>query len=471
MYSQWFSKANLASPLSFLCLVPTIMAQEPWMGIHIRIGKEKLLLFLYFAGIIFVGSVLLSLSFATSGGRMRYIDALFTATSAVCVTGLTVVDTLSLTRAGQTVVILLIQFGGLGIITFSTLYLFLPRRKISIVTRGLTGDYTVPSFEFRTRKIIAQIVSWTAAFELTGALIIWPRLSQHGYTLFDALFHAISAFCNAGFSTLRSGMESFRDDVLMNSVTMILIVAGGLGFIVLQDIARFIRREKLHLTYHSSIVLRTSAALILCGAACFLALEHNHAYRGMSGGSKVMASFFQSVTARTAGFDTIPQAKLSSAAQFVTILLMFIGASPGSTGGGVKTTTFYLMLLVALRFREGGGVLVDRNRTIVPSSVFKAAAVMVRGALIVLVVTVTLLIAERAQGRQVGIETAVFESVSAFGTVGLSIGITPTLSVISKLALIGAMFMGRVGLFAMAIPHSRLSAEPYAMAPKADILL
>jgi trk system potassium uptake protein TrkH len=150
---------------------------------------------------------------------------------------------------------------------------------------------------------------------------------------------------------------------------------------------------------------------------------------------------------------------------------MFIGASPASTGGGIKTTTFYLMLLVALRFREERGVLVDRNRTILPSSIFKAAAAVVRAVLIVLVVTATLLIAERANGRPLGLETAVFESVSAFGTVGLSIGITPTLSVASKLALISAMFMGRVGLFAMAIPHSRLSTEPYTVAPKADILL
>lgn len=441
------------------------------MNIRFRVSKDTLFLLFYFMGIILLGSVLFSLPFATQHGGMRYIDALFTATSAVCVTGLTVVDTLSLTRAGQTVLIFLIQFGGLGIITFSTLYLFAPRRKISMITRGLAEDYSVPSFEFHTRKIIAQIVMWTAAFELTGALIIWPVLSKSGYSLFDSIFHAVSAFCNAGFSTLQSGMESFRDNVVMNGVTMILIVAGGLGFIVLQDIARFIRKKKLHLTYHSSIVLRTSVSLIVVGALMFLVLEYNHAYQGMSGGSKIMASLFQSITARTAGFDTVSQAKLTSSAQFVTILLMFIGASPGSTGGGVKTTTFYLMLLVALRFKEEEGVLVDRNRTIMPQSIFKAAAVVVRAILIVLVVTVILLISEQIHGHAVGIETAVFESVSAFGTVGLSIGITPGLSVVSKLALIGAMFMGRVGLFAMAIPHSRLSPERYAVAPRADILL
>lgn len=437
----------------------------------IRLGKETLFLLLYFTGIILAGSALLAMPFSSRQGSLRYIDALFTATSAVCVTGLSVVDTLSLSRTGQAVLLLLIQFGGLGIIAFSTLYLFLPRRRISVMTRGFAGEYSVPSFEYRTRNIIAQIIRWTAAFELIGALLIWPKLAQQGYSLFDALFHSISAFCNAGFSTIRAGMESYRDDPLMNIVTMSLIVAGGLGFVVLQDLWHLLRNKKLHLTYHSSIVLKTSAALIVAGAALIFALEYRHAFAGMSGASKVMASFFQSVTSRTAGFDTVAQANFTSAAQFITIILMFIGASPASTGGGVKTTTFYLMVLAATRYREDRGVLVDHNRTILPASLIKASAVIVRAFAIVLVATSIVLIAEQAHGNPVNIETAVFESVSAFATVGLSIGITPHLSVISKLALISAMFMGRVGLFAMAIPHSRRSPERYAEAPKADILL
>jgi len=441
------------------------------MGIDIRVGKEKLLLLLYFTGIILAGSLLLSMPFSSRQGSMRYIDALFTATSAVCVTGLAVVDTLSLSRIGQAILLLLIQFGGLGIIAFSTLYLFLPRRRISVTTRGFAGEYSVPTFEYRTRNIIAQIIRWTVAFELIGALVIWPVLARSGYTLFDAVFHAISAFCNAGFSTLRSGMESFRDNALMNFVTMGLIVAGGLGFIVLQDVWHLLRRKKLHLTYHSSIVLRTSAGLIVVGAVLFLVLEYNHGFAGMSGGSKFMASLFQSITSRTAGFDTVAQAKFTSAAQFITIILMFIGASPASTGGGVKTTTFYLMLLAAIRYREDRDVLVDRNRTIMPNSMIKASAVIIRAFAIVLMATSIILIAEQVHGSPVNIETAVFESVSAFATVGLSIGITPHLSVVSKLALIAAMFMGRVGLFAMAIPHSRRSPERYSESPKADILL
>lgn len=442
------------------------------MSIRIRIGRQKLLLFLYFGGIITAGSILLSFSPYYSGsGRMPYIDALFISTSAVCVTGLSTIDMTLLSRIGQFFVILLIQFGGLGIITFSTIYLLAPRRRISIITRGIANDYSIPSIEFRTRNIIAQIITWTAVFELLGTLVVLPVLLRHGYTLFDAVFHSISAFCNAGFSTLKSGLESFRDNAVMNIMTMILIICGGLGFIVLQDIAKNLSGKKMHLSYHSSVVLRTTAALILSGAFLIFLLESNNAFKGMSTGSKIMASFFQSVTARTAGFDTVPQGNLSSISQFVTIALMFIGASPASTGGGIKTTTFYLLMLVAFRFREGGGMLVDRNRTIMPHSIVKATAILVRAALIVLFTTSIILIAESARGNMLGIETVVFESVSAFGTVGLSIGITPHLSAISKLALIAAMFMGRVGLFAMALPVSGLSPEKYAKAPEADILL
>lgn len=442
------------------------------MSIRIRIGRQKLLLFLYFGGIITAGSILLSFSPYYSGsGRMPYIDALFISTSAVCVTGLSTIDMTLLSRIGQFFVILLIQFGGLGIITFSTIYLLAPRRRISIITRGIANDYSIPSIEFRTRNIIAQIITWTAVFELLGTLVVLPVLLRHGYTLFDAVFHSISAFCNAGFSTLKSGLESFRDNAVMNIMTMILIICGGLGFIVLQDIAKNLSGKKMHLSYHSSVVLRTTAALILSGAFLIFLLESNNAFKGMSTGSKIMASFFQSVTARTAGFDTVPQGNLSSISQFVTIALMFIGASPASTGGGIKTTTFYLLMLVALRFREGGGMLVDRNRTIMPHSIVKATAILVRAALIVLITTSIILIAESARGNMLGIETVVFESVSAFGTVGLSIGITPHLSAISKLALIAAMFMGRVGLFAMALPVSGLSPEKYAKSPEADILL
>ncbi|MCX8013319.1 MAG: potassium transporter, partial [Rectinema sp.] len=244
---------------------------------HVTIGKDKVLLVLYFFGLIAVGSMVLSFPFAMRKGTLRYIDALFTATSAVCVTGLTTVDTTGFSRAGQAIIAMLIQMGGLGIISFSTIYLFLPRRRISVFTRGFAGDYTIPTVEYRTRTVISRIIAWTLIFEVLGTLSILPTLSQAGYSFFDAVFHSISAFCNAGFSTVRGGMESFRDNVTMNIATMVLIISGGLGFIVLQDISRFMRGKKAHLSYHSSVVVRTSLWLIVGGALLFFIFESNHA--------------------------------------------------------------------------------------------------------------------------------------------------------------------------------------------------
>lgn len=436
-----------------------------------RIGKEKLIPLLYFLGTILAGSLLLVLPISSKEGSLSYLDALFEATSAVCVTGLAVIDTTKLSRFGQTVIILLIQLGGLGIVTFSTLYIFMPRRRVSVTTHGMIRDYTLSSVEYRTRRTIREIVGWTFGFELIASLVIWPTLARNGYSFYDAIFHSISAFCNAGFSTLQSGMESFRDNVILNVVTMLLIVFGGIGFIVLQDMARFFKKEKRHLSYHSLVVLRTTAALIVLGAIVFYLLEHNHAYKEMSQGSKIMAAFFQSITSRTCGFDTVPQANLSGSSQLATIILMFIGASPGSTGGGIKTVTLYILILVAFRMREGGDTIVDRYRTVTPNTVFKAITALVRGAIIVLFATAILLVAERASGHTIGLETAVFECVSAFGTVGLSIGITPYLTAVSKLVLIAAMFMGRAGLFVLAIPPSKYSPEPFAKYPRADVLL
>lgn len=442
------------------------------MSIGFKLSKSKsLLILLYFSGFISVGSIFLAMPFSSKVGSMPVIDALFTATSAVCVTGLTTVDTLSYSRFGQFVIILLIQFGGLGIITFSTLYVFIPMRRTSVTARGLASDYAVPSIEYRAKKIIAHILAWTAGFELAGALIILPVLLNNSYTPFDAIFQSISAFCNAGFSTFKSGMESFRDEPVTNIVTMALIVFGGLGFIVLEDIAKNLKKEKLHLSYHSSVVLRTTASLIIVGALLIYLLERENAFKSMSVASKIMASFFQSITARTAGFNTVPQANFSNVGQFITIILMFIGASPGSTGGGIKTTTFYLLLVIAFGYRESSDELIDKNRTIMPSLVIKVVTILVRAVIIVLFASSALLLAEHAHGNYVGIETAVFECVSAFGTVGLSIGITPHLSSISKLILIATMFMGRVGLFAMAIPQPRNAAERYAQPPQADILV
>lgn len=435
-----------------------------------RIGRDKLLLFGYFIGWIVTGTVLLSLPAARRGNPLPVIDALFTATSAVCVTGLATVDTTSFTRFGQSVILLLIQAGGLGIITFATMYLFLPRTPVSVITRRFAGDYTVPGIEFRTRRLVGAILGSTILFELAGMIVAMPSVLRAGYGIFDALFHAVSAFCNAGFSTFRGGMQAFRDDVVMNFNTMILIVAGGLGFVVMQDLMKVIRKEKLHLAYHSSVVLRTTGFLLMAGWAGFLVTEWTHAYRSFPVPTRVLAALFQAVTPRTAGFDTVAQASLSSAGQLLTMFLMLIGASPASTGGGIKTTTFYLVMMVAFRFREGRDFVRDHGRKIAPSAIYKAMAIIIRAMMIISLGALTLLLAERSRGHMFNVEQAVFESISAFGTVGLSLGLTPSLGTVSKLALVAEMFIGRVGFFSMALPAVRDEIAAIDV-PTAEVML
>jgi len=440
--------------------------------VSIRIGRDRILFFGYFIGVILLGSLLLSLPAAWKGaGRLRYIDAFFTSTSAVCVTGLITVDTAAYSRFGQFVIMCLIQTGGLGLITFATLYLAMPRRRLSIVSRGLITDYSLAEVEYQPKKVIKTIVGLTFAIEGIGTLIMNLRLAVRGYPFFTAAFHAVSAFCNAGFSTFPDNLERFARDPVINITMMALIVLGGLGFIVMRDVGKLIVREKKQLSYHSSVVLRTTAALIIAGAVILLALEYNGAFRGLTAGQKVMAAFFASITPRTAGFDTIIPANFGRGSVLVTILLMFIGASPASTGGGIKTTTFFILVMTAFRYRDGSDSVDYRGRAIGGHTVFKAVAVVVKGLLVVFVAAIIILVGEKARGNSISSIDAIYEVVSAFATVGLSVGITAGLGDVSKLTLIAAMFIGRVGLFAMALPKTGKKIEGYAHLPGADLMI
>lgn len=441
-------------------------------SVSIRIGRDRILFFGYFIGIILLGSLLLSIPTAWKGAeKLRYIDALFTSTSAVCVTGLITVDTAVYSRFGQFVIMCLIQAGGLGLITFATLYLAVPRRRLSIVSRGLITDYSLAEVEYQPKKVIKTIVGLTFAIEGIGMLVMNLRFSALGYPFFAAAFHAVSAFCNAGFSTFPDNLERFARDPVINITVMSLIVMGGLGFIVMRDVGKLIVREKKQLSYHSSVVLRTSAALIVAGAAILLALEYNGAFRGLTIGQKVMAALFASITPRTAGFDTITPANFSRGSVLVTILLMFIGASPASTGGGIKTTTFFILVMTAFRYRDGADSVDYHGRSIGGHTVFKAVGVVVKGLLVVFGATIIILVSEKARGNSIPSIDAIYEVVSAFATVGLSLGITAGLGDASKLTLIAAMFIGRVGLFAMALPKTGKKIEGYARLPGADLMI
>jgi len=441
---------------------------------RLRISSTKVVVFGYFIFIILVGSLLLMLPMAWKGAaELRYIDALFTATSAVCVTGLITVDTASYTRLGQTVIALLIQTGGLGIITFATIYLASPRKRISLVNRAIIKDYYIDEVEYKPKEMIRHILTATFVIEGLGAALLFLRFRHLEDGVFLSIFHAVSAFCNAGFSTFSDNLEGYVGDSLVSITIMSLIVTGGIGFLVMRDVALCALKRKRRLSYHSKMALGVTAFLILVGALTFFALEYHRSMKGLAPAQKVIASFFQSVTPRTAGFDTIPQARLSTPSVLITIMLMFIGASPGSTGGGVKTTTFFVVLLAAFRGTDESDKLTVGRRSVSAQTIIKAVGVIGKGLGIIMAAVILLLVVEhdRAGSGPLGLTQALFEVVSAFGTVGLSLGITSSLGDAAKSILILTMFAGRVGIFAMALPRSARRIERYADFPSTDVLI
>lgn len=437
----------------------------------IHIGRDRVLLLGFFILVILAGSFSLILPGVFGAAKLPYIDALFTSTSAVCVTGLITVDTAQFTRLGQVFIMILIQTGGLGIITFATLFLAMPRRRISIVSKGMIGEYAVAGVEYRPKVIVRSIIKYTLLIEGLGAAIYAIRFVSLGLSPFHGIFHAVSAFCNAGFSTFSNNLESYVTDPVINFTTMFLIIFGGLGFIVMRDVRNYVFGERKRLSYHSRVVLKTTVFLILAGAFAFFLLEKSQTFATLTFPQKVMASLFQSVTPRTAGFDTIAQNLFSKGSILLTMVLMFIGASPASTGGGVKTTTFFILVATAFRYKDSSDVVNQGDRSILPRTVFKAVGVVIKGILIVLAGTVAITIAENIAGKNPSLESVVFETISAFGTVGLSQGITSSLEPISKFVLIMIMFIGRVGLFALALPKASRDVEGYARLPGADILI
>ena len=440
----------------------------------LRTSNDKIAILTYFSGMILVGSLLLMLPGAWQGPKpLPYIDALFTSTSAVCVTGLIVVDTALYSRFGQAVIALLIQFGGLGLISFATIYIALPRRRISLVNRSIIKDYYIDEVEFEPKRMIGNILASTFAMEAVGAGLLYLRFRDLPDGAFVAVFHAISAFCNAGFSTFPDNLEGYVADPLVLFPMMALIVAGGIGFVVLRDFAMRLKGRKRRLSYHSRVALAVTGILLVLGAAVFLALETDHAYSALAGFQKALAALFQAVTPRTAGFDTIPQDRLSGTSVLVTMLLMFIGASPASTGGGMKTTTFFVLALAAFRGTDDDGSVIIGRRSLPAKSIVKAVGIFGKAVALVLASILAILVAERVRvaSGEIGLVQVIFESVSAFATAGLSLGITPSLSLAAKLVLILTMFAGRIGLFAMSLPLRSRRLDRFVDFPTTDVLI
>ena len=418
---------------------------------------------LSFAGVILAGAVLLWFPFSATKGHLTFMDALFTSTSAVCVTGLGVIDTgKDLSIIGQVITLFLIQTGGLGIITFSTVFFVLMGRGISFREREIVQSTFLYTFR-RDFMVIAKSVLWfTLVTESLGAFFLLIRFSQDfpmGRAIYQAIYHAVSAFNNAGFSLFSDNLMSYQGDPIVNFTIMGLIVHGGIGFIVQYEILSWLKRKQKRLSVHTKIAVITTAILITSGTLLFYVFERNHIIKDVPVLNKFLASLFQSVTPRTAGFNTVDIGLLTNASLLLMIVLMFIGASPGSTGGGVKTTSAALLGLLMWNRLKGNTEVNVFNRTVPREIVGRCVSIIFASAFSVAIIWSVLLIAEEwnlppLETRQHFVEY-LFDTVSAFGTVGLSMGVTPKLNDIQKLALVLMMFVGRVGPLTLAFSLSR----------------
>ncbi len=408
--------------------------------------------------LIFGGTFLLMLPFS-SNRHVSIIDALFTSTSASCVTGLIVYDTgTQWTLAGQIIILLLIQLGGLGIMTFSTLGAFIIAGKINLRNRQMIeeslGGMSIP----KPGKLLSAIVLGTLVFETIGALLLTLRFIKQ-YPFFKALyygiFHSISAFCNAGFALYPDSLERYQNDVTVNLVIMSLIITGGIGFWVLFDIIHLFKNRRRKLGYHSAIVISTSAVLILGGMLAILLLEWNNSLSHLAFPYKIMNAAFQSITTRTAGFNTIRIENFSNGSIMIMMILMLIGASPGSCGGGIKTSTFaVIMAMIFSRLSDQRQVRLFK-RGVPEQIISKAIAILFFSLILLTIAIIFLLMTEHHPGiavpeRATFIEV-VFEAFSALGTVGLSMGLTPVLTSSGKVIVVFLMFLGRIGPLAIAL--------------------
>lgn len=410
------------------------------------------LVLLTFAMAITVGTLLLLLPRATNTGQsMPFIDALFTATSATCVTGLIVVDTGSyFSSFGQGIILALIQIGGLGIMSLTAFAAVVAGRGMGMRESAVMKDVLSSDFIGEVTKLLRNIILITAVCEIAGVLVlsrIWARdFAAPMQTFYYSLFHSISAFCNAGFSLFVNSLEGFahRADVVLTFA--ILIIIGGLGFMVVSNlIFSFVSRIKgnriqARLSLHSKTVLATSGILLVFGTVFFFLLEGGRSIGSMPFGDRFLSAFFTSVTARTAGFNTTSMGAIAIPSALLVMLLMFVGASPGGTGGGVKTSTFAVLISTLGSILRGRPNVEMFKRALPQDVVNKAICVVILSFGLVFIASLTISVVESQPLTEV-----LFETVSAFGTVGLSRGLTRDLTIVSKMTIIMTMFFGRIG--------------------------
>ena len=412
--------------------------------------------------VIAVGTLLLTLPISSRTGRLGVIDAMFTATSATCVTGLVVRDTWSqFSLFGQVIILMLIQVGGLGLVTLTSFFALAARRRMGFRDLRLLGESVSADGLSKATEVLKIVIKLAAAFEAVGiVLLLFAFVPQFGAEgVWVSVFTAISAFCNAGFDLFGrfgaySSLVPYVNNYYVQAVIMFMIMAGGLGFMVWVELAEY--RKKRRLSLHAKVVLQFSVIFWVGGAVLLALLEWSNprTMGGLSVPGKIMAALFQSVSTRTAGMNTIDLAACSPISKLLMSVLQFIGAAPGSTGGGVKVTTFAVLILTIRSVAQGRDDCVIGGHHIESKTVYRALTIIVIGAVAAFGSAV---VVYYNTAETVSVIDCIFESCSAFGTVGLSVGITGQLNTGAKLLYMACMFMGRVGPVSLAIS---LTAKP-----------
>lgn len=430
---------------------------------------------LFFVAVIAIGTLLLCLPIASKSREWTpLLDSAFTATSATCVTGLIVRDTFThWSLFGQLVILTMIQIGGLGVMTIIMTFSVFAKKKISLYERKLLMQSAGTIRASEIIRLLRQITKVTLICEGAGAVILATRFCPElGIVkgLYYSVFHAVSAFCNAGFDLMGrygqfSSLTPFYSDITVNITVCALIICGGIGFIVWQDIVTHgIKFKKYSL--HSKIALTTSAALILSGWLIFFLVERNYSLSTLSTGEKILAAFFQSVTSRTAGFNTVPLNRLSGAGVVLMSVLMMIGGSPGSTAGGIKTTTVAVMFFELIAAAKGDKDTVIFKRRLEDDTVKRAGAIISAYTAAVIIALIAISSAENLP-----LSDVLFEVASAVGTVGLTVGITPSLSSFSHIILMLLMFAGRIGGLTIIVAFAERREHAKLTRPTEKILI
>ena len=430
---------------------------------------------LSFMVVTILGGILLSLPISMRDGKsVKLIDGFFIATSAICVTGLSSIDIGSVYNIfGQMVILVLIQLGGLGVITFTSVIIIMISKKIGYYTKKIVQEDINIDTTFKIEEYVKKVILSVIVIEFIGTVILFFEfIKKFGFlkAVYYSFFHSVSAFCNAGFSLFSDNLYGFKNSFIINMTIPLLIFLGGIGFSTILNCYNVLRKKEKRLTSTTKLSIKISIFLVIIGMVAMFFLEYSNksTIGNLSFGQKLEASFFQSVTTRTAGFNTISILGLKRSTSLLFVILMFIGASPGSTGGGIKTTTIGLIILGTLAILKNKDTIEYDKRSVSWRIYSKAITVLFISLIYTTICVFLLILFERNKN----LLDLVFEVFSAFGTVGLSRNLTPSLADISKFILIITMFVGRVGplTIALALSKSNLKKGRYTY-PQENILI